>query len=352
MEKHLKLNEYYENLYDRETVKTCRRIEARPPEIKDYKIGKKKCDMSIFLPFVNKIAIHFSTGERFLNRKRTIDKWMNRDRKRDELLKNSIPPENIYCNKCGESMFVEDRTLYSVVLGEVERVLFIFRCPLKCKRGRAMFDDGEEWIIEPELCDACGFELDKKRTKEGNKILTSYNCSKCSFKKVDEFNLSIKKEKIDKFFNRDRARFCLSEKAGQEYYGEKEDLERLREIVNENKERDKNKELYERVAKLEKLTIVNLEKKLAPILKKSGYIKFELGKPEMGRDVFIDFSTQDEKADREEYESSNNLKKIIKKTLENTNWRLMSEGIHYRLGFLSGRLRGYEKEEDLIKLVK
>jgi len=30
----------------------------------------------------------------------------------------------------------------------------------------------------------------------------------------------------------------------------------------------------------------------------------------------------------------------------------MSEGIRYRLGFLSGRLRGYEKEEDLVKLVK
>ena len=30
----------------------------------------------------------------------------------------------------------------------------------------------------------------------------------------------------------------------------------------------------------------------------------------------------------------------------------MSEGIHYRLGFLNGRVREYEREEDLIKLVK
>ena len=29
----------------------------------------------------------------------------------------------------------------------------------------------------------------------------------------------------------------------------------------------------------------------------------------------------------------------------------MSEGIHYRFGFLNGRVRGYEREEDLIKLV-
>ncbi len=28
----------------------------------------------------------------------------------------------------------------------------------------------------------------------------------------------------------------------------------------------------------------------------------------------------------------------------------MSEGVYYRLGILSGRLRGFELEEDLIKL--
>ncbi len=30
----------------------------------------------------------------------------------------------------------------------------------------------------------------------------------------------------------------------------------------------------------------------------------------------------------------------------------MSEGINYRLGYLSGRLKGYETEEDLMKIIK
>ena len=30
----------------------------------------------------------------------------------------------------------------------------------------------------------------------------------------------------------------------------------------------------------------------------------------------------------------------------------MSEGVHYRLGYLSGKLKGYEQEEDLLQLVK
>lgn len=87
-------------------------------------------------------------------------------------------------------------------------------------------------------------------------------------------------------------------------------------------------------------------------MEKEGYIKFELSEPEIGKDVFIKFFVRDEKSEREECDSKSNLKKAIKKTLANTNWVLMSEGISYRLGILSGRLRGYEKEEDLIKLVK
>ncbi len=32
--------------------------------------------------------------------------------------------------------------------------------------------------------------------------------------------------------------------------------------------------------------------------------------------------------------------------MRETNWRLMSDGISYRLGYLNGRLRAYEGEED------
>ena len=60
----------------------------------------------------------------------------------------------------------------------------------------------------------------------------------------------------------------------------------------------------------------------------------------------------DNKSDRKEYDSKKGLQKLINKILVNTNWRLMSDGVDYRLGYLSGRLRAYEKEEDLKKLVE
>jgi hypothetical protein len=45
------------------------------------------------------------------------------------------------------------------------------------------------------------------------------------------------------------------------------------------------------------------------------------------------------------------LKKVLKESLKETNWRLMTDGVDYRLGMLSGRLRAYEREEDLLGLV-
>ncbi len=43
--------------------------------------------------------------------------------------------------------------------------------------------------------------------------------------------------------------------------------------------------------------------------------------------------------------------KLVDEALEDTNWRLMSDGISYRLGYLNGRVRAYEAEEDLKNLV-
>lgn len=354
MEKYFNSKQYYEDLYDRQTVDSCRGIEIRYDESIKDRIGKKMTEKDQANLVAHRMMIYFETGERYLQKEDTIKKWMDRDRAKDELLENATPPNNIYCNKCGEAMSVELKTLHSRGLEDKDRVLFIFRCPIKCQKGRGMFDNGEEWIVKPELCDKCGVELTKKDERKGEKITTYYNCPECGFKKIEELDLSIKedKEKVDKFYNRDRARFCLSEKAGQKYYDSKIGMEQMKKTVDDIEERDKNKEVYKKASNLKKLTIVELEKLLISILKKENYIKFELGKPEMGKDVFIDFSTRDEKTGREEYDSKASLKKIIKKKLEDTNWRLMSDGINYRLGFLSGRLRGYEREEDLIKLVK
>ena len=81
------------------------------------------------------------------------------------------------------------------------------------------------------------------------------------------------------------------------------------------------------------------------------YIKFHFKDPEMHKDLIVSFVTHDSKANRSDRESYKTLTKLINKNLEGTNWRLTGD-ISYRLGMLEGRLKAYEKDEDLIKLVK
>lgn len=102
--------------------------------------------------------------------------------------------------------------------------------------------------------------------------------------------------------------------------------------------------------KLKKTTIPDLEKLLKKAVEKAKYAKLEFEKPDIGQYVNIPFSVQDTNSARTDRKSSQELEEIIKETLKDTNWRLMDR-VSYRLGYLQGRLKGYEQEEDMIKLV-
>ena len=42
---------------------------------------------------------------------------------------------------------------------------------------------------------------------------------------------------------------------------------------------------------------------------------------------------------------------MFKKSLKDTNWRVVKQNLSYRLGFISGKPKGYETEGDLLKLI-
>jgi len=126
----------------------------------------------------------------------------------------------------------------------------------------------------------------------------------------------------------------------------------MAELGKKWKEKEENKHIYDAMKEMKKPKIAELTSLLQQVLEKAGYIEFSLDKPEIGKDVFVGFNCLDTKSDRNDYDSQKTLWNIINNTLETTNWRLMSEGIHYRLGYLNGRLRAYEREEDLKQLVQ
>ena len=103
---------------------------------------------------------------------------------------------------------------------------------------------------------------------------------------------------------------------------------------------------------LKKLPVADLQQLLIPALKKEGYGKLKLSNPEIRKEIIVSFTIQDEKSNRAKYDSKKELEKIIEQVLRDTNWRLMSDSADYRLGILSGRLKGVRSEDDLVKLVK
>jgi hypothetical protein len=184
------------------------------------------------------------------------------------------------------------------------------------------------------------------------KFITKLSCSSCSFTKTEEIERTVRSETPDPNFDADRARFCLSEEDGERWRKDLAGLEQMKQLVDEWKEKDANKDLYEKVAQIQRLTIIDLEKLLTSTLEKDGYVKLQLSHPEITKDVIVPFGIYDIRSDRPSQESSYDLQQLLKKTLKGTNWRLMSDGVSYRMGYLTGRLRGYEREDDLVNLIK
>ena len=122
-------------------------------------------------------------------------------------------------------------------------------------------------------------------------------------------------------------------------------------MMKETKMREEKKDIYDEVKALKKLTVPQLKAHLVELFENKPYSNLTFEKPDMGRIVSIEFSIEEMETDNERV-SMQKLKKLLQKHLEDTNWRLMSDGISYRLGMLSGRIRIYEDQDDLAKLIE
>lgn len=349
---HLQPKQHYIDRYDRLTVERCRfkqRFFLKPVEGN----SKEAQEKNRVLNWANYLKMFFLTGEEYVNKEETVRRWMEEDRKRDEMLANALPLAGITCLKCQEAMFLESTILHNKKSDAPEQPLFFFKCPDGCLPLRAFYQDGDEYRRSESSCQTCKATVRVNHKREGSVITTAYSCTNCGEEYSDTYDLNARREEaIDEHYEADRERFCLDEKRGQEYIESKRNFEGIRKFVEETKEQEKNKDLRKKMARIEKLTVDALEERLSAAVEKHGYGRLALGDPAMDRHVIVPFTARERKAGRIEYDSRNQLKKAIEKALAGTNWRLMSEGISHRLGVLSGRLRAYETEEDLLNLLK
>jgi hypothetical protein len=362
---HLKSNQCYEDLYDHITVESARRGMTSYYKFYSEFEDKLPKDDTIDRPgnaLVLNVFYMQVVGEnlmyRYEKRNERINEWLTRDQFKDEQLSSERLTEEPYCHHCCKhGLRITDKSLMhrkeNAKYDDPEEVLFMLTCP-HCDKNSAFWEDGTAWKPKPTRCPECRSEMTHTIRKTKQAITFTYSCPSCKHSYKDRMDLSDKEEaqSPDPDYDKDRVHYCLEDKEFRDKLFEiRRGLEGMAQLGKEHKEKDDNKHIYDAIAELKKPKIAELAPLLAPALEKAGYNDFSLDKPEMGKDVMIGFNCLDTKSGRGDYDSRNQLKKQIDKALADTNWQLMSDGIHYRLGYLSGRLKAFEREEDVKALV-
>ena len=318
--KHLKEKQHYIDLYDTFTVDKCRKAERYHEDLDDSIFEKAKEKPTAYdiarVKYVTKeMHVHFTAGEEYRNKSETIRQWMERDIQLDARVESAEEPQLIRCKTCTSKMTCTSRDIW----GLENKVQFFFECPNKCLPHRVIYGDGSEFKSKPVLCEKCDNEMSRNSERLQEQIVTTtYYCSGCTHTYTNELDLSPKEEVVDPDFE---------------------------------KEREEKKEIYDEVKALQKLTIPQLKTYLVELFENETYSNLIFEKPDMGRIVSVEFSVEEMETDNERA-SMQKLKKLLQKHLEKTNWRLMSDGVSYRLGILSGRIRIYEDQDDLAKLIE
>lgn len=361
-EVYLKQESHYIDRYDLLTINDClfyaRSLYSKLPEVmKDPKLQevpeeKRKND---WLRAIN-MVVHGIKLERFKHKAKTINDWISGDKNRQDRYDLATPLE-LYCPKCNVLMNDWHKSLHDY--NQPLKVLFMYRCP-RCNLNDAYFDDGNKYETKPTLCEKCGCEVkvSLKDNKKTGATTWTYKCTSCDYKQVDvhdhkkwlrEQEEQDKKDKelVEKF----RTEYCFTEKEGNEAVTWMENWTRLMNDIDAREAKEKDPD-YQKAKNLKKLKVLDVNKLLKEAMEREGFVNLEFEKPDFGRFVAVPFVIQESKEDRKEYDSEKQLKRLVNSTLEDSNWRLMSEGISYRAGYLSGRLRCYEKEEEIMEVLK
>ena len=362
--RYLKNSQYYIDLYDLLTIRECLRIiefgrnvfkESQKNE--DFKKASEEERQKAFNYVIN-TKLFTEKGERYRRKAQRIEEMMEDARKKQDFYDSAKEPSNITCNTCGKHLFAETKILEDYTDSPM-RVLYFFPCTT-CKKKRAVYNTGEEHISKPQLCPKCKSEIKESHSYKGkgdDKIITwKKDCTSCDYKDIEVDDFKKKREEWNKEKEEDkillekyRDEFCLTKEKGEEYIETIEKMKYANEVFEEEVKKYDD-QAYQQTIQVKKLGIVELETLLSERFEKEKYIKLSLEKPEINQFVMVPFTIQDAESVRKGHESTQALEKILKEILEPTNWRLLSNSLSYRLGYVSGQLKGYEREEDILKL--
>lgn len=290
--------------------------------------------------------------DRYNEREQAIQTMMTKDEARDARLSSARLTSEPHCEHCNKTgLRITDKEFMHRDGHKDDDILFILHCAA-CDKNTPVWEDGTLWERRHTKCPNCDSVMETKSSRRAKVITTTYTCPNCTHTYKDKLDLNREEEPEDSDYEEDRRIYCLQDKTlRKEHQEAKYRFDDLIRFAKEHKEKEDNKHIYDAMKEIKKPKIAELTPLLQPVLEKAGYTDFSLDKPEIGKDIYVGFNCLDTKSDRNDYDSIKTLEKLVKKTLADTNWRLMNDGIHYRLGYLNGRIRAYEREEDLKKLV-
>jgi hypothetical protein len=114
MEKYLKEESYYGDIYDLGTIERCLRvIDFWKNKVKDdYFKGKNEQAEAEVRQLGAKAELYFIQGERFKERESTLKEWMEKDRRLDEAFEQAKESQGIRCLNCLAPMKVISKDLW------------------------------------------------------------------------------------------------------------------------------------------------------------------------------------------------------------------------------------------------
>jgi len=360
---YLKPQEYYEELYDTQTAKQCRECEefvndvfsefeksVPATELEEHRPGWYIQYSSFYLSFVEMAAVL-----RYHERSKTILQWMQDDKEKDERIAHAqlsnIPP----CPNCGQELVIFNKCYLrreGKTASDEQDIMLMYECR-GCHKRSSYWHDGTARDGPVIYCDKCGASMVMTAEETKTSATFTYTCTNCphTYTEKLDFSKRAKKDAPDQVLEEDRKRFCLDDQMLLKIKDRLYHMGRLGQLHADASEKTENADVYDAIKDIKQLKVAQVIEQLRSATEKMNYTEFKFGDPQLGREVIIDFNCLDASPDRDEAHSKKELQKTIKNCLADTNWRLMSDGVSYRLGYLTGRLKAYEGEEELKKLI-
>lgn len=343
MNKYRKSDQHYIDEYDRRTIHLLKELENKEASKRGKAKSIEEKRRIMIEEYASFDSFYHNAVMRARGRADFIQASIQRDEGYDRLVEKYSKPQNINCKTCNAPMFVCSHFFKE----GPAKILFVFECPEGHSPRRAFYPNGNEYHFPQRRCEKCKGELHLAKKETVTKLIFIETCEKCKLEKVQEIAIPADDETINE---EERRKYCTAYMNRDTFEEDLKVVADLAKSLAEQRKRKQEKEEYNFDA-VQRIKIPQLEHRLSQVTEKEGFAKFSFEKPVFTSHTTIVFSVQDP-TDRNEKESAKCLLKALHSDLFETNWRLVKSELTYRMGYLTGKVKGFEQDKDLMKIAK